>query len=147
MITAASAFHWFDSEKFKNECRRILSPGGYVALLINARGYDDFTRRQHTLCEKYGVNFVSLAHGYDKTKHLASSFFYGEYQELRFPHPLTYTNADFLARSLSSSYAPLPDNPSYIPYVEELTQLVNQYSRNNMLFLPSHATILFWGRV
>lgn len=27
-VTAAQAFHWFDRERFRAECRRILTPGG-----------------------------------------------------------------------------------------------------------------------
>ena len=33
LITAGTAYHWFDSEKFWPEARRVLKPGGVVAIL------------------------------------------------------------------------------------------------------------------
>ena len=36
-ITAAQAFHWFDAEAFREECRRILKPGGKVVIAYNSR--------------------------------------------------------------------------------------------------------------
>lgn len=36
-ITAAQAFHWFDCDGFKKECRRILKPGGKVIIVYNSR--------------------------------------------------------------------------------------------------------------
>ena len=36
-ITAAQAFHWFDAEAFRAECRRVLKPGGKVIIIYNSR--------------------------------------------------------------------------------------------------------------
>lgn len=33
LITAGTAYHWFDSDRFWNEARRVLKPGGVVAIL------------------------------------------------------------------------------------------------------------------
>jgi len=41
LVTAAQAFHWFDAEAFRRECRRILTPNGWCALAWNARRIDD----------------------------------------------------------------------------------------------------------
>ena len=37
LITAAQAFHWFDPRATREECARILRPGGKVALMWNSR--------------------------------------------------------------------------------------------------------------
>lgn len=37
LVIAAQAFHWFDAAKFRAECKRILVPGGRVALIWNSR--------------------------------------------------------------------------------------------------------------
>ena len=36
-ITAAQAFHWFDRQSFKAECRRILKDNGNILLVWNDR--------------------------------------------------------------------------------------------------------------
>ena len=37
LVIAAQAFHWFDPDVFREECRRILKPGAPVALVWNMR--------------------------------------------------------------------------------------------------------------
>ena len=46
LVTAASAFHWFDIPQFYEECKRILKPDGIVCIIANARIYDSFTEKQ-----------------------------------------------------------------------------------------------------
>jgi ubiquinone/menaquinone biosynthesis C-methylase UbiE len=41
LITAAQAFHWFEIERARTECLRILRPEGQVALIWNDRVLDD----------------------------------------------------------------------------------------------------------
>ena len=44
IVIAAQAFHWFDREKFREECQRLLKPGAKVALFWNERLIDAITR-------------------------------------------------------------------------------------------------------
>lgn len=37
MVTAAMALHWFDLEKFYDECKRIIKPSGILNLIYNSR--------------------------------------------------------------------------------------------------------------
>lgn len=37
LVTATQAFHWFEPAPFADECRRLLAPGGSVALVWNSR--------------------------------------------------------------------------------------------------------------
>ena len=41
LITAAQAFHWFEIEKARTECLRVLRPKGKVALIWNDRVFED----------------------------------------------------------------------------------------------------------
>ena len=146
LITAASAFHWFDTDRFLEECRRILVPGGSVYILLNEREYDDFTKRQHALCEIHCPGFLSLAHGLAKTTGKLDGFFTQGYETLRFSFPLTYTKENFIARSLSSSYAPEPSSPAYALYTQALQKLLDETFAEDPITI-ANSTILFWGKV
>ncbi|MCS3767894.1 ubiquinone/menaquinone biosynthesis C-methylase UbiE [Aeromonas hydrophila] len=51
LVTVAQAFHWFDRAAFKQECRRLLRPGGRVALIWNDRLTDTpFLKALSQLC-------------------------------------------------------------------------------------------------
>lgn len=144
MVTAASAFHWFDPEAFRRECLRILVPGGLVCLLINVREYDDFTRRQHELCRKYGIGFTSLIHGFEETKEKAAVFFEEGFHLERFDFPLTYEKEAFISRSLSSSYAPEAVSENGRLYMEGLQRLLEEIPQER--FTVANFTALFWGK-
>src|SRR5215217_4337303 len=63
-VTAAQAFHWFDSGKTRNEFTRIVRRGGYVALIWNERQLNttEFLREYELLLKKH-------ANDYDKVRH------------------------------------------------------------------------------
>ena len=47
VITVAQAFHWFDKELFRNECKRILKENGTIAILWNFLDYKKEIGRAH----------------------------------------------------------------------------------------------------
>ena len=144
LVTAASAFHWFDTEKFRIECNRILAEHGCVCLINNVRVYDDFTSRQHELCMKYGVEFTSLTHGYDMMKETVPRFFESGYTEEKFDFPLHYTKEDFISRSLSSSYAPHPETEEFEIYTAKLRGLLEEFFTDDVITIQN-MTVLYAG--
>ena len=146
LVTAASAFHWFDTKAFYTECKRILKPDGYVCLLANRRKYDEFTKAQHAICERCCQNFTSLSHGTDKMLRLADEFFQGGYHTGVFEFPLTYTKKKFVSRSLSSSYAPEKNTKAYEEYVRALQGLLEEYSSEEVITVANE-TVMLWGKL
>lgn len=143
-VTAASAFHWFDPSAFYAECKRILMPGGRVYLLANRRCYDDaFTRQQHQLCQQYSPSFQSLSNGAERMLQNAPNFFPDTYRQEVFDFPLCYTKEAFLARSLSSSYAPDRDTPAGEAYCQALQALIDQFFPDGRVVI-SNETVLLW---
>lgn len=147
LITAASSFHWLDTAAFLAECQRILKREGIVCLLINARDYQDpFTQKQHMLCQKYCPGFSSLKHGLEKTETAAEKFFGQALQRQEFAFPLCYEKEQFIERSLSSSYAPNPQDPRYGYYRSELRKLLDEWTPEKYITVKN-TTVLFWGKL
>lgn len=145
LVTAASAFHWFDAAAFRTECQRILKPDGIVCILANKREYDAFTVAQHTLCCQYCAGYTSLSHGIEKVYSRTAAFFDGVYRVRRFPFPLQYTKEKFIARSLSSSYAPKQGSSAYDAYVQSLAQLVDKFFPEGVIRI-ANSTVMLWGK-
>lgn len=147
LVTAAQAFHWFDRAAFKAECRRILKPGGKVALVWNSRVPDAPINQA---CEGLNRELCPAFHGFsggignDPTQF--SDFFDGEIDFRAFPHDLVYDRAGFIGRNLSASYAPREGDPSYGAYVLRLGGLFDEFSRDGSVTIPNAAR-LYVGRV
>lgn len=146
LITAASAFHWFDINAFYEECKRILKPNGIVCIIANARTYDSFTEKQHQICKQFCPNYVSLTHGVDKVLRKADTFFKGDFCVEKFDYPLHYTKQKFIARSLSSSYAPEKDTANYKGYIHSLQALLDDTFSDDDIVIANE-TVMLWGRL
>lgn len=146
LITAASAFHWFDPQAFQKECLRILQPDGMVCLLVNARVYDDFTGQQREICGKYCPAFTSFTHGMEKTLARAEGFFSGNYHTEHFSFPLSYTKEKFIRRSLSSSYAPICGTAEYDAYIRDLQKLLDRCFSGDTITVANE-TVMLWGKI
>ena len=139
-ITVAQAFHWFDREKFKKECQRILKPEGKVILIWNTRDTDnELVIENYEINRKYCPNFKGFSDGmYGKTNNDDfSDFFNGKYETKVFPNNLIFNMDGFIGRNLSSSYALKSNDIQYNSYVNELKKIYRKYSNNGQLIMPN----------
>ena len=78
LVTAAQAFHWFDQKKFGAECRRILKPGGKVALVWNIRSPDSpVTQKCQEAFYRFCENFSGFTGSIMQNLDQVASFFCG----------------------------------------------------------------------
>ena len=148
LVTAASAFHWFDAERFHMECKRILKPNGIFFAIGNCRDYDDpFTRRQHEICRSLCKDFTSLRHGFSKAIPELRILFGCNINHVEFDFPLEYSKERFIQRSLSSSYAPEPNTVAYNKYIEELWALMNGFAPNSGKITVPNVSVAYWGEL
>ena len=150
-VTVAQAFHWFDRAKFRQECHRILTPGGRVALVWNSRvPNDNLARDSDALYAKYCEPYRDSASGSapkppNGTRGIFASdedfsdFFTAPWEVHEFPNDLTVNLETFLGRNLSSSYTPKPDQPNHHPFLAALTELFHAYSHDGLLVMPTVA--------
>lgn len=148
LITVAQAFHWFNPELFREECQRILKPTARIALVWNTRDSDHplFQECYHIL-KKLCPTFQGFSGGIDDRPEMFSQFFaHGTFEKRTFENPLYLDLDGFIGRNVSASYAPLPDDPSYIPFVESLTALFHNYEEAGKILFPM-ATVSYVGSV
>lgn len=147
LITVAQAFHWFDREKFKAECKRVLIPSGLVLLVWNDRdATSQIITGNFAVNRKYCPNFKGSSNGIDFGKSSFKDFFEGEYGVIEFDNSLFYDENAFVNRNLSSSYAPKQTDPNYIEYVEEIKSVFAKHSNNGTVKYP-YITRCYIGRV
>ncbi len=148
LVTAASAFHWFDAEKFRTECKRILKPYGIFFTVFNRRDDNDpFTRRYYEISRSLCENFTSLRHGFSKAVSKLETFFGRNINHEIFDFPLEYTKEKFIHRSLSSSYAPEPDTAAYHEYIEQLWVLMEEFAPNSDKIIVPNVSVVYWGKL
>jgi SAM-dependent methyltransferase len=146
-ITVAQAFHWFDRSRARDEFRRILRPGGWLALLWNERLVDStpFMRAYERMIEQWSVDYDAV-----KERDLSES----EVREFFAPHaPVkselpNFQSFDFegaLGRLMSSSYAPQQGHAKYEPIVAEMRRIFDEHQREGRVRFE-YRTAVYAGR-
>jgi len=146
-ITVAQAFHWFDRELFKAECRRILGLNGKVILVWNSRIFGtEVVEDGDKINKKYCPHFKGFSGSmrgelYDATgvenTNAFNDFFVGEYDVKVFENNQTLDLNGFIGRNLSASYAPKESDENYSAYIAELTECFNRHAINGKLIMPN----------
>ena len=147
-ITAAQAFHWFDKDAFKKECKRVLKENGSVVLIWNFRDLKDESVIENAKAnEKYCPNFTGFSGGkrFD-IKSALDGFFSEKPKILEFENNLFYTKEKFIKRNLSSSYAIDKSDSNYDNYISLLEKIFDKYNKDNLLKVPN-ITTAYIGKV
>ncbi len=146
-VTAAQAFHWFDAELFREECRRILRPEGRVLLIYNMRDTGaEITQRCSDVFKECCPAFTGFHGGIRKNDLRIQRFFTGSYEKREYDHPLCYDKDTFIKRSLSSSYSLKPQDAGYPEYTGMLEALFDTCADGGTLIMPNQ-TVLYIGTV
>lgn len=132
-VTAAQAFHWFDADKFRAECNRIMY-GEYVVIAYNSRTYVALHRAVEEVNRAVCPNFKGFEGGVTEDK--ISDFFGGSYKKYVFPNNLVMDYKTFIGRCLSSSYAPREGDENYDCYISAMLGVFEKYVRGSRLEFP-----------
>ena len=144
-VTAAQAFHWFDSEAFKKECKRILKPNGRVIIVYNSRDEQaPCTVALASLRRKYSSDFHGFSNGISEENCL--SFFDGGCDVFRSENSKTYNRQGYVNRVLSSSYSLRKGDEGYIEYLAEINRIFDAFSDNGIITVPMH-TVAYIGAI
>lgn len=146
-ITATQSFHWFDAAACQVEFRRILRPGGTVALIWNEYDHANspFIREYEFLLRRFSPTDIPALRR--KTAEEKAQFFWGpgKHDHLTFSHHQVLDREGLHGRADSTSHVPLPEEPEWKPFHEKLDDLFDRHARRGRLVFP-YQTIVYIGR-
>ena len=145
-VTAGQAFHWFDADKAKREFKRILKPGGQVALIWNERRADTpFLREYELLLNEFGTDYAQVQHR-DGTKDMRLEKFLSDLRLHRFDNGQSFDYEGLKGRLLSSSYAPQSGHPKHEPMLKALRKLFDKHAAKGVVEFK-YDTHVYVGKV
>lgn len=136
-VTAAQAFHWFDAESFKKECRRILKPEGKIIIVYNSR--DEQAECNLALAEiykKFCSDFRGFSNGINSEK--CRDFFGGKCEIFCVENAQFYSRQGYIKRVLSSSYSLQENDVSFAEYIEDVGRVFDTFAEGGVLKVPIH---------
>ena len=150
LITTAQAFHWFDGEKFREECKRLLTPDGRLAIVFNSRMNGEITERRDEIFMKYCPAFAERSgHVGKRSEKDGDLFLRNEYfssvDVFKMETPVVMTREHFIGDALSRSYAPRESDDCYKDFVAELRALFDRSHRYGKVAV-SYTTTCYTGK-
>ena len=129
LVHCAQAFHWFDGKSACAEFRRIVRPGGAVAIVWNQRktAGSAFLEEYDALLHQYGNDYAKVAHKTTTANELGSLLGL-PVERYNVPNSQSFDFDALLGRVLSSSYVPLPDSRNHAPLVAALRELFDRHA-------------------
>lgn len=148
LITAGQAFHWFDIEKCRAECLRILRPGGWALLIWNKR-IDERTRfmqAYNTFLENYSTDYQDINLRRISQGHFEHFFGGTHYQQANFHHYQEFDLDGVIGRYLSCSYALGQNHPRYAEAMDNLEILYDDHKVDNHVKMW-YRTEIYYGKL
>jgi ubiquinone/menaquinone biosynthesis C-methylase UbiE len=134
-VVVGTAFHWFDKEKFRTECKRILKGHKYVAILRVGNNTD-------------ADKELDKKRGYTEQDLQSAKEFFGDgfVEHVCFEYFQVFNEERFIKNLLSSATAPLPCDAGFDDYVQKCKDTFDKHFGNKNANLP-FAVNCFVGRL
>jgi SAM-dependent methyltransferase len=132
-ITAGQAFHWFDRLATKFEFRRVLRPGGFIALVWNnwQSESSDFMRDYTQLLLEWGTDYQRVSRTNIDDAAIRQFFHPRPFQKFIFPNYQIFDFEGLKGRLLSSSYTPQAGHPKHEPLMEGIQEVFDTHQSND----------------
>lgn len=148
LIAAGQAFHWFDPALAHREFERILAPGGWVALIWNARRKSStlFLAAYEELLLTWATDYREVDHSRLERSEIESFFAAGSPVCATFENHQSLDLEGLEGRLLSSSYAPAPEHPDHEPMLAALRSIFDAHQVAGRVTLQ-YDTVVYVGRL
>lgn len=152
LITVAQAFHWFEKDKFKAECKRLLKENGRLAIIWNERCHEGISKERDEICLRFcpayrsghvitGTEIQSSAKTDDD--YLVNEFF-ENCLVFKTENNIPMTMEHFIGDTLSRSYALCECDENYNEFIKALKSVFNKYEKDGTVILP-YVTSCYFG--
>jgi SAM-dependent methyltransferase len=147
-ITAAQAFHWFNTEECKTEFRRIGKAGAWTVLIWNERRVDStpFLRGYENLLLTHGTDYAQVNHTRFDEKAIQDFFALRPFELRTFENRQLFDYAGLEGRVLSSSYTPDAASPHYAGMLDALKVLFEEHQKNGVVSFD-YDTNMYYGQL
>lgn len=134
LIICAQAFHWFDTEKSRQEFKRILKTNRYTSLIWNSRRFDTpFLKDYEELLQQFGTDYNEIKHN-NITDDVIKNFFQNnEVKFAEFDYVQKFDFSGLKGRLLSSSYVPDEKDPKTISMLADLQKVFDKHQVGNKI--------------
>ena len=125
VVVVGTAFHWFDKDEFRTECKRILKNNKYVAILRIAN---------NTEADK---QIDKIKHYSEQDLNEAKAFFGdGFLEHICFEYSQSFDEERYVKNLLSSATAPLPNDARFDEYINKCKSVFNNHFESGIAELP-----------
>jgi len=129
-ISVAQAFHWFDMRAFRQECRRVLRPGGSVALIWNDRRMDTpFLQEYEAFLQTYSSDYQRIHSNMINEPRIRAFFVPAMMQVKYFSYTQRLSEKGLVNRYRSCSYALKPEHPNFQEAMQKLSEMFHTFQR------------------
>ena len=142
-VIAGQAFHWFDPHKSKIEVKRILRPGGQVALIWNSweGKLSPFLEGYEELLINFGTDYNKVNRNTNSENSILDFFGSSQTRYAEFSNVQHFDFDGLQGRLLSSSYAPLEDHPNYRAMIDKLLSLYEHHVQDGKVRFDYRTTV------
>lgn len=147
IITSAQAFHWFRLQETAAEFRRILKPGGWIALIWNERLKEasEFQKTYERLLIKYAPDYNAKNHKGVGDGELRDFFRPGSFRTKVFSYQQTFDFPGLKGRLLSASYTPKAGEPNHDSLFQALEAAYKENEKDGCITID-YATNVYLGQ-
>jgi SAM-dependent methyltransferase len=146
LITAAQAFHWFEVERARAECLRVLAPHGRVALIWNDRvSSDPLHVELDGVFARFGGAKRSALVAHEDRSDVPRFFSGAPVEALSWPHEHRIGAEGLACLAFSRSYMPDRATPDGQAVARELRRIFGRFEVNAAVTVR-YRTILILGR-
>ena len=134
LVTAAQAFHWFDIDRARTECLRILRPTGNVALIWNDRVFEDSLHRalDEIFAEFGGAKRAALV-SHEKGRSISEFFGSTIPKEFSWPHEHRLGEEGLVSLVLSRSYMPARESAAGKEIALRVSELFRKFANADLV--------------